>query len=292
MADEHQPEELELRADAEFAVDGIPLARPVANADAAVSVEPVHEIFLEDSSRRAVCLDIVVVLLGLVVLEVLSEIAISFATGIGELPDDAAKSDINKIMIMAVMPARAVIVTILVALVLSWRNQSLRSVGISIDRLGVNLLLGLVSLGIASGFIFSWGIALQFFAPATAQSFAGNADAIMSFLPRQAPIHFAWMFLAVGLWEELLFRGFLMTRLRRLTGGWTWAAIASSILFVVPHVIDQKAIALVPISMLAAVFCLVTIWRRSIVPAIVAHWLFDFSTFLFLYYFASGDSWQ
>ena len=82
-----------------------------------------------------------------------------------------------------------------------------------------------------------------------------------------------------------------MTRLRRLTGGWTWAAIVSSIVFIVPHLVEQKAIALVPIGILAAVFCLVTIWRRSIVPAIVGHWLVNWSQILGLS-FVNGDAWQ
>ena len=232
-----------------------------------------------------------VVVLAVIAFELLSQGALYFATGIGDLPDDAPDSDILKVLIMPVMPARAAIVTIVVALLLAWRGQSLRSVGISFEHFGVNVLLGLGALGVAYGLIIPWALSVQYLVPTTAQSFNENADAIMSFLPRQSPIHFMWMFLAVGIYEELLFRGFLMTRLRRLTGGWTWAAIASSILFIVPHLFEQKAIALVPIGILAAVFCLVTIWRRSIVPAIIAHWLFDWSQLLGLYV-AYGETWQ
>ena len=291
MAKEHRPEEPELCADAWIVAEGIPIARPVLVAEAAVAVEPAHEMLLEDSSRKAVCVDMAVVVLGLIVLELLSQVALSFATGIGELPADASDSEILKVLIMPAMPARAALVTVVVALVLARRCQSLRSVGISFERFGVNLLLGLVALGIAYGLILPWALAMQYLAPEMSQSFNENAEAIMSFLPRQSPIHFMWMFLAVGLYEELLFRGFLMTRLRRLTGGWTWAAIVSSILFIVPHLMEQKAIALVPIGILAAVFCVVTIWRRSIVPAIVAHWLFDWTQFLGLYV-VYGDEWQ
>lgn len=291
MANEHRPEEPELRADAGFTPEGIPLARPVLGAEVALAFEPAHEILLKDSSRRSVCVDMAVVVLGLVVLELLSQLALYFATGIGELPDDASDSDIPKILIMPLMPARAAIVVIVVALLLAWRHQSLRSVGLSFERFGVNLLLGLAALGVAYGLIIPWALAMQYLAPEMAESFNENADAIMSFLPRQSPIHFMWMFLTVGLYEELFFRGFLMTRLRRLTGGWTWAAIVSSIVFIVPHLLEQKAIALVPIGILAVVFCLVTIWRRSIVPAIIAHWLFNWSQLLGLY-FVYGDTWQ
>lgn len=291
MANEHRPEEPEPRADACFIPEGIPIARPVLVADVALAFEPAHEMLLEDSSRRSVCVDMAVVVLGLIALELLSQVALYFATGIGDLPDAAPDSDVLKVLIMPLMPARAALVTIVVALLLAWRHQSLRSVGVSFERFGVNLLLGLAALGVAYGLIIPWALAMQYLMPAMAESLNENAEAIMSFLPRQSPIHFLWMFLAVGIYEELLFRGFLMTRLRRLTGGWTWAAIVSSILFIVPHLFEQKAIALVPIGILAAVFCVVTIWRRSIVPAIVAHWLFDWSQLLGLY-FAYGDTWQ
>lgn len=291
MANEHRPDEPELRADACFTPEGTPIARPVLVAEPAFAVAPTHEMLLADSSRRSVCVDMAVVVLALIALELLSQVALYFATGVGELPDDAPDSDILKVLVMPIMPARAAIVTIVVVSLLAWRHQSLRSVGVSFERFGVNVLLGLAALGVAYGLIMPWAIAIQYLMPEIAESFNENADAIMAFLPRESPIHFLWMFLAVGIYEELLFRGFLMTRLRRLTGGWTWAAIVSSILFIVPHLIEQKAIALVPIGILAAVFCLVTIWRRSIVPAIIAHWLFDWSQLLGLY-FVNGDAWQ
>ena len=174
---------------------------------------------------------------------------------------------------------------------LALRHQTLRSLGITVDRLVINTMLGLVALGAAYGLIIPWALAMQAFAPETAQGFHKNAEAIMSFFPRQSPLRFLWLALVIGFYEELFFRGFLMTRLRRLLGGWTWAAIVSSIVFVAPHMIEQEPIALVPIAILAAIFCVVTIWRRSIVPALVAHWLFNLSQFLLLY-FTSGDTWQ
>ena len=65
MANEHRPEEPELGADTCLTPEGIPLARPV------LAVEPAHEILLNDSSRRSVCVDMAVVVLGLIVLELI-----------------------------------------------------------------------------------------------------------------------------------------------------------------------------------------------------------------------------
>ena len=77
------------------------------------------------------------------------------------------------------------------------------------------------------------------------------------------------------------------------TGTGKTAAFALPILqqiFTVLHAGDQELAALGPITILALVFSVMTIWRKSIVPAIVAHFLFDWSQFLFLYY-SAGDNW-
>ena len=86
----------------------------------------------------------------------------------------------------------------------------------------------------------------------------------------------------VATWEELLFRGFLMTRIRRFAQSWTIAVIASTVAFVLPHALEQTPAAMIPISILSLVLSLVTIWRRSIVPAIVAHALWNVAVFLTL----------
>lgn len=291
MANDDGPGEVELRAEVTFTPEGIPIAVPVPVTEPGPAVPPAHDMLLADSSRRSVCVDMVVVLFGLVVFELLSQWLLSFATGIGDLPENASDADITRVMILPGLPARAALVTIVLAMLLAWRHQTLRSLGITVDRLVINTLLGLVALGAAYGLIIPWALAIQVFAPETAQGFQKNAEAIMSFVPRQSPLRFLWLALVIGFYEELFFRGFLMTRLRRLLGGWTWAAIVSSIVFVAPHMIEQEPIALVPIGILAAIFCVVTIWRRSIVPALVAHWLFNLSQFLLLYY-TSGDTWQ
>ena len=285
------PGEVELRAEVTFTPEGIPIAVPVLVTEPGPAVPPAHDMLITDSSRGSAFVDIVVVLLGLVVFEFLSQLLLSFATGIGDLPENASDADITRILILPVLPARAALVTIVLAMLLAWRHQSLRSLGITVDRLVINILLGLVALGAAYGLIIPWAVAMQVFAPETAKGFHENAEAIMSFVPRQAPLRFLWLALVIGFYEELFFCGFLMTRLRRLLGGWTWAAIVSSIVFIAPHMIEQKPIALVPIAILAAIFCVVTIWRRSIVPALIAHWLFNLSQFLLLYY-TSGDTWQ
>jgi membrane protease YdiL (CAAX protease family) len=117
-----------------------------------------------------------------------------------------------------------------------------------------------------------------------------NVERILELIPNMSLLVFGGVALVIGLYEELLFRGFLMPRLRRWTGSWTIAVLISTALFTALHAFDQTTGALVPIGILSLVFSLVTIWRRSIVPAIIGHFLFDWSQFIGLYVIA-GDRW-
>ena len=104
------------------------------------------------------------------------------------------------------------------------------------------------------------------------------------------PLGFTGLAILIGFYEELAFRGFLMTRLRRATGSWTIAVLVSTAIFTALHAIEQTWPALIAITVLSLIFSLVTIWRRSIMPAILGHALFDLFQFLFLQ-FQMGDSW-
>ena len=81
-----------------------------------------------------------------------------------------------------------------------------------------------------------------------------------------------------------------MTRLRRGLGSWTAAVVLSTTVFTLLHAVDQTPAALMPVAILSVVFSITTIWRRSLVPAIIAHWLFNLANLIGLYYMA-GESW-
>ncbi len=117
-----------------------------------------------------------------------------------------------------------------------------------------------------------------------------NARRIVDMVPKLHPLGFAAVAVMIGVYEELLFRGFLMTRLRRASGSWVVAVMISTAIFTALHALDQTPAALVPITILSVVFSVATIWRRSIVPAIIAHTLWNFCQFLYLYA-APEDVW-
>lgn len=91
----------------------------------------------------------------------------------------------------------------------------------------------------------------------------------------------------VGFWEELVFRGFLLGRLRLALGAGEGSPPARTVLAVVFTGIlfggahgYQGPTGLLQTSALGIVFGLLTVWRKSVWPAVIAHLTIDaFSLF-------------
>jgi len=182
-------------------------------------------------------------------------------------------------------------VFILIALLVRRRGQRAASVGLRRKGRLADIALGVAALALTYGLIFSTLLILWLLWPEIAKQLNENAERIMALVPNLRPLGFLAITAIIGLYEELVFRGFLMPRLRRATGSWTAAIFLSTILFTALHAFEQTLAALIMVTLLSLIFSLLTVWRRSILPAIVAHWLFDFSQFLGLYYQA-GDAWK
>ena len=286
MGDEYESGYAAPTPDAEPVPAGIPLARPVTPPYAA----PTPEILLLGSTRKAVWADLGAVIVILVGFELCAQTVLAFITGVVNLPFEVPDAEITRIMLIPLLPARAALTFTVIALLLRSRRQSFRSIGIGRPGLGIDLLLGVGAMTTAYGIIIVWIVITWLGWPEAIDKLSENADQIMALVPKQSPFGFLLLALLIGLYEEVLFRGFIMTRLRRATGSWTLAVLLSTVVFVAPHMIDQVTMALIPITILSVVFSLVTIWRHSIVPAIVGHWLFNLSQFLSLYFF-EGESW-
>lgn len=177
------------------------------------------------------------------------------------------------------------------ALVLRGSGQRFRSVGVHRSSLGINALVGVGATAVSYGLIIILMAIVWLMRPQSLEQMTENAERLMAMIPKLHPLAFLPVAILVGVYEELLFRGFLMTRLRCGTGSWTIAVLVSTGIFTALHAMDQTNVALVAIASLSLVVSIVTIWRRSIVPAVVTHTLFNYSQFLSLYVQA-GDSWK
>ena len=268
----------------------IPFAR-VVTAPAVIPPPPDAEpILLLHSTRGGMVLDIAFVIALLVLFELLAQSVIRLVLPLplsftGELDAELLKS-----LVVPRIIAHALGSVLIVALILNLRRQPTRSVGLTKRSFWLNLLIGLATVGVAYATIIPTVSVLSWAVPIVYTQLQENTGLLMELFPRLHPLAFVPVMFCVGLWEELVFRGFLMTRLRRLTGSWVIAIILSSAAFTSLHALDQTVAALVPVAILSLIFSVVTIWRRSIIPAIVGHALFNLSQVIGLYYMA-GDQW-
>jgi membrane protease YdiL (CAAX protease family) len=272
--------------------DAIPLARPVAWTPAPYNA---FEIHLMGESRSAAWGDILLFLFLFVPLGIGGEILMAKVhhEWSGAAADTDAGSDLRakKTLLIPSLVWRAALAVTVIGCIVRRRGGSARSVGVTSRNLPLDFLIA-IGTALTAGLVISIVmLTLSFLFPAFYAQLQNNGQRIMDQVPRISPAMIALVTLLVGLWEELVFRGFLMPRLRRATGSWATATLLSTAVFAALHLIDQVPAALVLVTIMSLMLSLVTIWRRSIVPAVVAHALFDFGMFLQLYYLA-GDRWK
>ncbi len=294
MADPPDPPAGKSIPTARAAPVGVPLARPVAAGPPVGGSPKPNELLIEASTSGAAWLDVAGLILGMFLLELLAGVAMGIIVDIppGSLDAELSpiESELMRTLLLPTLAIRAAGSIAIIAVILARRRQSAASVGLGRSGLAMNCLIGAGATVVAYALIIFSSIMLWLFWPNFLDQMEENAQRIQDLVPRLHPMGLAGMAAMVGLYEELVFRGFLMTRLRRATGSWVLAVLVSTAIFTALHALDQTHAALISVTILSLVFSAVTVWRRSLVPAIVAHALFDLSQLLGLYYVA-GDSW-
>lgn len=81
--------------------------------------------------------------------------------------------------------------------------------------------------------------------------------------------------LTAGVTEEILFRGYPISRLKAATGSTAIAALIPFVVFVVLHLPSWGAAHLLFVSLAAALFTLAFLWRRDLWANIIAHFVTD-----------------
>lgn len=279
-------------------VDGVPLARPITPPHRTNAGSQADELALATSTAGTAWLDVLAFVLFMILLEFLAGAAIAIIVEIpvepllrdSDLAPAGAVSALNRALLLPTIAIRALGSLGIIALILVYRGQSAGSVGLSRRGLPMNCLIGVAATVVAYGLIILSMSMLWLVWPGLLDQMQENAERIMDIVPRLHPLGFFGVAAVVGVYEEVVFRGFLMVRLRRASGSWIVAVFVSTAIFTALHALDQTHAALVSVTILSLVFSVVTIWRRSIVPAIVAHALFDFAMFIYLYV-SVGDSW-
>ena len=274
---------------------GVPLARPVTKEHVPVRQSQADDFLLLTSTRRAAWADIGLLAACLVLFELAAQLlatalAVAFIGPECLDPDWSGIAELQRTLLVPLLTLRGIVSVALVMLIISIRAQAPGSVGLRRRGFVVDLPIGVVAAVVAGvlaqlAFLLLWMIW-----PEVSKQMKENAQRIQEIVPRLRPLGFVGLSVLIGIYEELIFRGFLMLRLRRATGSWTLAVLISTLLFTGLHALDQVTVALMAIAILSLVFSVTTIWRRSVVPAIVAHTLWNLPQFLSLYY-GSADTW-
>lgn len=277
-----------------FAETVIPFARPIAHEFITTSLPLETDFFLLDQTPRSAWTDIGWLALFLISFEFfalgLLHLAAEFVLGAPLSPSETEASQVRQAMLLPALSLRALGAFAIIAILARRRGLTARSMGLMWSGTPLNIAIGLAVLVVVYALIAVTMLLLWFLWPEVVGEMQENARRIMELVPNLRPVEFVPVAALIGVYEELVFRGFLMTRLRRATGGWTIAVVLSTAVFTALHAFEQTPSALVVVAILSLVFSLVTIWRRSIVPAIIAHALFDFSQLLWLH-LQAGDSW-
>jgi hypothetical protein len=160
------------------------------------------------------------------------------------------------------------LVFLLVLLVLKRGKENLSTVGFSRLTLA-NLGIGLGFLLTANIILFGLAYFLQFFHLTVPKEIA-------FILPRTKTERLFWVILSItaGICEEIGFRGYVLTKLNLFLNNWYLTVAISSISFGLGH-FYQGIGGIILTGIYGFLFCLLFIWRKSLIPGIFAHSLQD-----------------
>ncbi len=267
----------------------IPVARPLP-APMARPLPPPDPMLLTGLSRGRAALH----LLGLLLLGFLPMLLIGIALGIhaaangADTPPASLPEEFfaEPAVMMGVTVAIGLFLVIGILVMLRLSRAPADAIGLTTRDLPVNTLLGPgVTAATFLGFIACAGV-FQVVWPEGLEQLQSNPERIKTFVPELSTAQLLLLMLAVAAYEEVIFRGFILTHLRRITGSWVVATLLAAVVFALMHVGEsagtQTWATFYPLVVMAVLWSAVTIWRRSLVPAIVGHALFNSVQLLFL----------
>lgn len=168
-------------------------------------------------------------------------------------------------------------------IIFQWIICGVILLAVKMEQTGVNGI-GLVKL---RGIDFAWGVALllMLFVVGLLSSLVLTAlgmppkGEVQFLLPTEWPGRILWVLVSftAGFCEEVLFRGYIMTRIR-LAGrfkSWVVPTLISALAFGFPH-IYQGVPGFLTITVLGVLFSIVYIRTGSLWPCIIAHFFLDF----------------
>lgn len=160
-----------------------------------------------------------------------------------------------------------------------WRNgEPVKRLGWSAGQFQKEVWIGIV---LFVAVFMAAGLLDRFFA---ASGLSSSHGSLPSFLRARGTVQYValtLMIVVVAFAEETIFRGYLILRLRNLTGSDLGAVIISSIIFSLGHGYEGTA-GMITVFFIGGVLATVYIWRKNLVAPMVIHFLQDFVSIVLL----------
>ncbi len=218
------------------------------------------------------------VLLSFACVQLLVAALVSAATALG-----APLGTVNQAVFNATAGAIVYILTILVVIGVPWllKRRATTREELGLSRLPTWLDIGLTPVGFIVYVLFSGTLLYAAQNILTFIDFDQAQDVGFGQLTQQFEYVLAFFTLVVlaPIAEEVLFRGYLLSKLRGHVATWI-AVLITSLLFGLVHFAWNVGI---DVFALSIVLCVVTIWTKSLWPAILIHMLKNGIAFYFLF---------
>jgi membrane protease YdiL (CAAX protease family) len=150
--------------------------------------------------------------------------------------------------------------------------------------LGLNIWIGAGALLLTYVVATSIAWSLWLISPETIQRITEDntaTKAVRERIPDLPVREMAILMTFVAVWEEVVFRGFILTRLYALLRRWWLAIPLSALLFGSVH-LYEGALAVGLISVFGVILALLFCWRRSLIPCITMHFMHNMLMLLLL----------
>lgn len=256
-------------------------ARPITPPVTALSAPeapppPVQPLDLPSLSVRDACLDLALVLAALVVLPLVTPLLSVAAFG-AEAAGQAGPVDGTVQLFLTLEKAAATIFTLGVTAYLLLRHRlPAASFGLQLERPGEKLLWAVpttVALFAAVWATVSVIVVVEQFLPGLDEDLA-ERERFFELIPMHNELLLVLLLIPVAIDEEVIFRGLLIPYLHRVGCTWPAAVGISALIFGALH-IAQGGIGIFQATVLGVVFGAAFYKTRSVLPTIVAHFIFN-----------------
>ena len=168
-------------------------------------------------------------------------------------------------------------------------GRRLNAIGLTTRNLPLDLGIGIASLIGMWSVLILCSLVIAFWFPSLLEKQSEAQQAIETYFPRLSVLQMFVLCACVAAYEEIVFRGFLLTRLHAIARRWWLVVPIGAILFGSLHFYEGP-IAVSVVTVLGLVMGLLFVWRKSLAAPITMHLLHNFFMFMLLHLISK--TWQ